>query len=140
MHLVRVEIFSALMRSTSAVSQTHLVSSVRAAFRSPDCFCECCSLLSVVLCMKDELGWPEGDPYRVESRDRKRKVMRHLLRRVLFYLVALWASATMNFLIPRLMPGDPALAYVAKMQGQNGISAQTLQNIRIQFGLSDDPL
>jgi peptide/nickel transport system permease protein len=66
--------------------------------------------------------------------------MRHLLRRVLFYLVALWASATMNFLIPRLMPGDPALAYVAKMQGQNGISAQTLQNIRIQFGLSDDPL
>ena len=33
--------------------------------------------------------------------------MKHLLRRISFYLVALWASITINFIIPRLAPGDP---------------------------------
>lgn len=66
--------------------------------------------------------------------------MRHLLRRVGFYLIALWASATINFIIPRLMPGDPAQAFIARMQGQGTISATALQTIRVQFGLSDAPL
>jgi peptide/nickel transport system permease protein len=60
--------------------------------------------------------------------------MRYLLRRIGFYLVALWASVTLNFLIPRLMPGDPVLLLVAKLQGRldpNAISA-----LRAQFGLN----
>jgi peptide/nickel transport system permease protein len=44
--------------------------------------------------------------------------MRYLLRRAGFYLVALWAAVTFNFIIPRLMPGDPAEAYIAKLQTQ----------------------
>ena len=36
--------------------------------------------------------------------------MRQLLRRIVFYIVALWASVTINFIIPRLAPGNPALA------------------------------
>src|SRR5215469_6632621 len=35
--------------------------------------------------------------------------MRYLLRRIGFYLAALWAAVTINFLVPRLVPGDPAL-------------------------------
>ena len=34
--------------------------------------------------------------------------MRYLLRRAGFYLIALWAAVTFNFIIPRLMPGNPA--------------------------------
>jgi peptide/nickel transport system permease protein len=50
--------------------------------------------------------------------------MRFLLRRTGFYLVALWASVTFNFIIPRLMPGNPALAYLAKIHSQNVTTAQ----------------
>ena len=30
------------------------------------------------------------------------------LRRIAFYLVTLWAAISLNFLLPRMMPGDPA--------------------------------
>jgi peptide/nickel transport system permease protein len=34
--------------------------------------------------------------------------MKFLLRRLGFYLLAAWISLSLNFLIPRLAPGDPA--------------------------------
>jgi ABC-type dipeptide/oligopeptide/nickel transport system permease component len=34
--------------------------------------------------------------------------MAYLGRRIGFYLVTAWAAITMNFFIPRLMPGNPA--------------------------------
>ncbi len=34
--------------------------------------------------------------------------MRWLIRRTVFYAFALWVAITLNFLLPRLMPGDPA--------------------------------
>jgi peptide/nickel transport system permease protein len=40
--------------------------------------------------------------------------MRYIVRRVGFYLIALWASITINFIIPRLIPGDPVAAMLAK--------------------------
>ncbi len=61
--------------------------------------------------------------------------MRHLLRRTGFYLVALWAAVTFNFIIPRLMPGDPAEAYIAKLQTQS-ISRAQLDAIRSEFGVN----
>lgn len=45
--------------------------------------------------------------------------MRYLLRRAGFYLVALWAALTVNFILPRLMPGNPALAYLGKIQAKS---------------------
>jgi peptide/nickel transport system permease protein len=33
--------------------------------------------------------------------------MRWFLRRVVFYVFAVWVAVTLNFLLPRLMPGDP---------------------------------
>jgi peptide/nickel transport system permease protein len=64
--------------------------------------------------------------------------MRHLIRRLGFYLVALWASVTLNFLIPRLSPGDPAAALLARMHGR--ISPAALHALEIQYGISHDPL
>lgn len=61
--------------------------------------------------------------------------MRYLLRRAGFYLIALWAAVTFNFIIPRLMPGDPSDAYIAKLQGQ-AISQAQLEAIRAEFGVN----
>ncbi len=61
--------------------------------------------------------------------------MRFLLRRVTFYLIALWAAITFNFIIPRLMPGDPAEAYIAKLQTQQITRAQ-IDAIRAEFGVN----
>ncbi len=64
--------------------------------------------------------------------------MRHLIRRLGFYLVALWASVTINFFIPRLAPGDPAEALLARMHGR--ISPAALHALEIQYGITHDPL
>jgi peptide/nickel transport system permease protein len=61
--------------------------------------------------------------------------MRYLLRRLLFYLVALWAAVTFNFIIPRLMPGDPAEAYIAKLQTQQ-VTREQIAAIRKLFGVN----
>ena len=61
--------------------------------------------------------------------------MRYLLRRACFYLVALWAAITFNFIIPRLMPGDPAEAYIAKLQTQQVTRAQ-IEAIKAEFGVN----
>lgn len=64
--------------------------------------------------------------------------MTHLLRRVGFYLIAFWASITLNFLIPHLAPGNPAIALLGRFQGR--ISPQALHALEIQFGVTNDPL
>jgi peptide/nickel transport system permease protein len=60
--------------------------------------------------------------------------MLYLLRRIGFYLIALWAAVTFNFIIPRMMPGDPAEAYIAKLQTQQITRAQ-IDAIRAEFGV-----
>src|SRR5438132_12901149 len=62
--------------------------------------------------------------------------MRHLLRRIGFYLVALWASITLNFLIPRLVPGNPAQVLIPRLQGR--IDPRAEHAMEISFGISHD--
>ncbi len=64
--------------------------------------------------------------------------MRYVLRRLGFYALAAFASLTLNFLIPRLMPGDPASAMMARFQGQ--VRPETLQALREAFGFTEAPL
>lgn len=64
--------------------------------------------------------------------------MRHLLRRIGFYLVAFWASITLNFIIPRLAPGNPAEAIMARFQGR--LQPQALHALEIEFGISNASL
>jgi peptide/nickel transport system permease protein len=56
-----------------------------------------------------------------------------ILRRLAFYVVSAWASITLNFAIPRLMPGDPAAALVARFKGQ--LAPESLRSLRHAFGL-----
>src|SRR5579859_107879 len=64
--------------------------------------------------------------------------MRYLLRRLGFYLVALWAALTLNFLIPRLMPGDPVGLFIAHLQGH--VDPRAINALRLQFGITNDNL
>lgn len=64
--------------------------------------------------------------------------MRYVLRRLGFYALAAWAALTLNFFLPRLMPGDPATALFARFRGRLGPEA--LDALRETFGLTDSPL
>ncbi|MCE6997972.1 ABC transporter permease [Saccharothrix sp. S26] len=46
--------------------------------------------------------------------------MRYYARKFAFYLVALWAALTLNFFIPRLMPGNPVDILMAKLSQRGG--------------------
>ncbi|QRK09286.1 ABC transporter permease [Archangium violaceum] len=64
--------------------------------------------------------------------------MRHILRNLGLYAFAAWASLTLNFLIPRLMPGDPASAMFARFAGQ--LQPEAIEALRQAFGFTDEPL
>ena len=60
--------------------------------------------------------------------------MRYVLRRAGFFLLTLWAAVTLNFFLPRMMPGNPALAMVAKFHGR--LSGQALISLEDLFGVN----
>ncbi len=63
--------------------------------------------------------------------------MRYVLRRLGFYLVALLAAAIIDFILPRLLPGDPA----ATILGRNSnLQPGQIEALRQAMGLTDDPL
>jgi len=59
--------------------------------------------------------------------------MRFIVRRIIFYIVTFWAAVTLNFFIPRMMPGDPVSSLMARFQGQMDSHAETA--LRILLGL-----
>jgi peptide/nickel transport system permease protein len=59
--------------------------------------------------------------------------VRFVLRRLGFFMVTLWAAVTINFLIPRLIPGNPALAMLARYRGR--VNPQALHALEIDFGV-----
>ncbi len=59
--------------------------------------------------------------------------MRYLTRRGGLFLVTLWAALTVNFIIPRVMPGNEAQAVLATFRNINPAAAHALE---IQFGVN----
>ncbi|WP_432164716.1 ABC transporter permease [Streptomyces sp. bgisy031] len=59
-----------------------------------------------------------------------------LLRRLGFYLVTAWAAVTLNFVLPRFMPGDPALSLLKNIQQQTGAlpTAAAVKAVRLFYG------
>jgi peptide/nickel transport system permease protein len=64
--------------------------------------------------------------------------MRFLLRRIGFYLIAAAIAIVLNFLIPRLMSGDPITAMFARFQGR--LDPRTIDALKVTFGFVDAPL
>ncbi len=63
--------------------------------------------------------------------------MRFILRRLGFFVVTLWAAVTLNFLIPRLMPGNAAIAMMGRYKGH--LNPQALHALEIAFGVNNAP-
>ena len=64
--------------------------------------------------------------------------MKYLLRHVGFYLVAIWVSLTLNFLLPRTMPGDPVSALIGRMHGR--FTPAQIDALKRAYGFTDAPL
>ncbi len=64
--------------------------------------------------------------------------MRYFLNRLGFLLLSIWAALTLNFVLPRLMPGNPAEIMLAKFQGR--MPPNALKAFEIQFGFSHKPM
>ncbi len=64
--------------------------------------------------------------------------MSFLLRRLLFYIVAAWAAITINFFLPRSMPGDPATSLFARQQGM--LQPEQLESLKKAYGLTGGSL
>ncbi|BBH63772.1 peptide ABC transporter permease [Actinoplanes sp. OR16] len=62
--------------------------------------------------------------------------MKYFLQRLAFYLFTAWAAITLNFLIPRMIPGDPVQALITKYQGQ--LSSKAIDSMYVLFGLDKD--
>jgi peptide/nickel transport system permease protein len=61
--------------------------------------------------------------------------VRYFLRKVGFFLLTLWAVVTLNFLIPRLQPGDPAEIMVQRLAGKNAqLDLAQVQAMRDMLG------
>jgi peptide/nickel transport system permease protein len=58
--------------------------------------------------------------------------MRYLLRRLGFFLLTLWAALTLNFLIPRFMPGSPLQAL--RDRTHNKLSPAALEQMLTSYG------
>jgi len=59
--------------------------------------------------------------------------MRMILRRIAFYVVTAIVAITVNFFIPRLMPGNPALAVLGRIQATE--SKQAIAALEQQYGV-----
>ena len=66
------------------------------------------------------------------------KSVLYIARRLGFYLVAAFAALTLNFIIPRLMPGDPASIIFARFKGK--LKPEAIDAMRESFGLTNDPI
>jgi peptide/nickel transport system permease protein len=65
---------------------------------------------------------------------------RYLARRLLTFLLVVWVAASVNFLMPRLAPGDPIGAILEGLEAQGQVipnSAELIAAYRERFGLDD---
>lgn len=59
--------------------------------------------------------------------------MKYILKRIILFLITAWAALTLNFFLPRLMPGNPAQVMIAKFQGR--LSPESLSALEEAFGI-----
>lgn len=64
--------------------------------------------------------------------------MKYYIRRILFYLITLWAAISLNFLLPRLMPGDARSIFIDKLMRSGGeITPAMEKSMDLVFGAED---
>ncbi|MGO4601668.1 ABC transporter permease [Terrabacter sp. 2YAF2] len=67
--------------------------------------------------------------------------MKYFARKFGFFLATLWAVVTLNFLIPRLQPGDPAEIMVKRLAGKDAaLDPAQVKAMRAMLGTPDGSL
>ncbi len=61
--------------------------------------------------------------------------MSYLLRKIFWFIFALYVAITVNFVLPRMMPGDPVAVLVNQLQG---IDQESMDSLRAAFGIDTD--
>jgi ABC-type dipeptide/oligopeptide/nickel transport systems, permease components len=61
--------------------------------------------------------------------------VRYLLGKLGLFVLTLWAAVTVNFILPRLMPGSPADAAIAKLSQNGPVSPAMRASIEAQLGV-----
>jgi peptide/nickel transport system permease protein len=61
------------------------------------------------------------------------EIVRFVLRRLGFFVLTLWAAVTLNFFLPRLMPGNPAVAMMGRFRGP--VTGSALKALEAAFGV-----
>jgi peptide/nickel transport system permease protein len=64
--------------------------------------------------------------------------MRVVVRKAFFYILTAWAAISLNFLIPRIMPGDPADNLIEKFRGK--LNPGAIKALRVLFGQGHETL
>lgn len=60
--------------------------------------------------------------------------MRFYLQKLSFYAVALWAALTLNFLIPRLLPGNPVDVMLSKLAAKGTVTPAARHAVELLLG------
>lgn len=64
--------------------------------------------------------------------------MAYFARRLGFFVLTLWAAVTLNFIIPRLMPGNPAEQIVRQLVGRNAnIDPAQIRAVEVMLGIDN---
>lgn len=63
-----------------------------------------------------------------------------MLKRTAFLVFTLWIAVTLNFLIPRLMPGNPAQIMVQRLVGEGPVNPVLVHAVAIMLGLPQGSL
>jgi peptide/nickel transport system permease protein len=67
----------------------------------------------------------------------------YVVQRVGMFFLTIWIGATLIYIIPRMMPGDPVAGVISRMIAQSGRvenQAEIIAAWRAKFGLDDPPL
>lgn len=66
--------------------------------------------------------------------------IRYITFRFLIFFLIIWVAASLNFLLPRLVPGDPITAMLNRLEEQGvamGNQLELIEQYRERFGLND---
>jgi peptide/nickel transport system permease protein len=63
--------------------------------------------------------------------------MRFIVRRAGFYLLAFFSAIVINFVLPRMLPGDPASIMLSQA---TQLTSEQVEAMRVSLGLTNDPL
>lgn len=64
----------------------------------------------------------------------------YFAKKTIFFVVEIFVALTLNFIIPRLMPGNPVSALLARFIGKGHVNPALVQAVKDLFGVSNQPI